>query len=165
MKIQPIKKNGFQINRKKMRGAVAVEMALLLIPLIIMAVGVAEFGRAMYEYNTLAKAVRDSVRYIPQRVPKNPNDLTDPVYVKAKCLAVYGVDASGEVACDGTPLLLGLNESMVTIVPPDTSSGNSDVTVTITGYQFQFVFNPLVFFGNTATFITFGDIHATMRLL
>lgn len=149
-----------KINRSKMRGAVAVEMALLLIPLIIMAFGVAEFGRAIYQYNTLTKVVRDSVRVVSQH---DPNDLVNyPSFVAdAKCLAVHGT-----VDCSGPALLPGLTTSMVQIASaPDVGTGINMVTVTVSGYVFDFVFNPLVFFGNTATNIPFGDIHATMRQL
>src|SRR5437867_5937189 len=69
-----------------MRGVVAVEFALLLIPLMLLVFGVAEFGRALYQYNTLAKAVRDSARMLSQY---NPADADYPV-ANAECLAVYG---------------------------------------------------------------------------
>ncbi|TFH08006.1 MAG: pilus assembly protein [Nitrosomonadales bacterium] len=142
-----------QITRKKARGAVAVEMALLMIPLIVMGFGAAEFGRAIYEYNTLTKSVRDGVRHVSQSSP------TDTLKAEAIRLTVYGTtNASLQ------PLLPNLNEGMVVITEAnDTTTGINMVTVTITGYTFNFVFNPLVFFGNTATSITFDDIHATMR--
>ena len=53
-----------QNGRQATRGGVTVEFALLLIPLLFIVFGVAEYGRALYQYNTLVKAVRDSVRYI-----------------------------------------------------------------------------------------------------
>lgn len=148
------------MNRKAMRGAVAVEMALLLIPLIIMAFGVAEFGRAIYQYNTLTKVVRDSVRMVSQHDSSDP--INYPLFVAdAKCLAVHGT-----IDCSGPALLPGLTTGMVQIASaPDAGTGINMVTVTVTGYAFIFVFNPLVFFGNTATDIPFGDIHATMRQL
>ena len=148
------------MNRKTMRGAVAVEMALLMIPLIVMAFGVAEFGRAIYQYNTLTKVVRDSVRVVSQH---DPSDLVNYSFfeAEARCLAVHGT-----IDCSGPPLLPGLATGMVSIVSaPDAGTGINMVTVTVTGYVFTFVFNPLVFFGNTATNIPFGDIHATMRQL
>ncbi|MDH5553327.1 MAG: pilus assembly protein [Nitrosomonas sp.] len=148
------------MNRKTMRGAVAVEMALLLIPLIIMAFGVAEFGRAIYQYNTLTKVVRDSVRVVSQH---DPSDLINyPLFeAEAKCLAVHGT-----IDCSGPALLPGLTTGMVQIASaPDAGTGINMVTVTISGYVFNFVFNPLVFFGNTATNIPFGDVHSTMRQL
>ncbi len=58
---------------KAMRGAVAVEFALVLIPLLMLALGAAEFGRAIYQYNTLVKATRDSVRYLSHYNPPSTN--------------------------------------------------------------------------------------------
>ena len=143
-----------------MRGSVSVEMALLMIPLIVMTFGVAEFGRAIYQYNTLTKVVRDSVRVVSQH---DPSDAVNyPLFeAEAKCLAVHGT-----IDCSGPALLPGLTTGMVGIVSaPDAGTGINMVTVTVTGYTFDFVFNPLVFFGNTATNIPFGDVHSTMRQL
>lgn len=150
------------LQHHKMRGAVAVEMALLLVPLIVMAVGVAEFGRAFYQYNTVTKSVRDAVRLLSQHDPKDINYST---YIsQAQCLVVYG-----SISCSGSALLPGLSTSMVSTstATTTTSMGNSIqiVTVTVTGFSFNFAFNPLVFFGNNDTGITFGPIHATMRQL
>jgi Flp pilus assembly protein TadG len=148
------------LNRNKMQGAVAVEMALLLIPLIILAAGVAEFGRAMYQYNTVTKTVRDAVRLLSQH---DAGDIDYSTHVsEAECLVVHG-----STDCSGPELLSGLTTGMVSVATSTmtTGSGNSInlVTVTVTGYTFNFVFNPLVFFGNTDTSIPFGPIHATMR--
>ncbi len=48
------------MHRSRMRGVAAVEFALVLIPLIVLATGVAEFGRAIYQYETLTKATRNA---------------------------------------------------------------------------------------------------------
>ena len=149
------------LSGKSMQGAVAVEFALLLIPLVVMAFGVAEFGRAMYQYNTLAKTVRDSARLLSQQ---DPSDVVNyPLFVTAaKCLAVHGVPD-----CSGSPLAPGLTTGMVqTSTSSMVSAAGTTINlveVRITGYTFNFMFNPLVFFGNTDTSISFGDIHTTMR--
>jgi hypothetical protein len=148
-----------QMNRKKVRGAIAVEMALLMIPLIVMAFGAAEFGRAIYEYNTLAKSARDAARHVSQSVS------SDPLIAEAKELAVYGTITGAAP----TPLLPNLSESNVTILsPPPDASGLSLVTVCIgcaERYRFDFVFNPKILYGDTRTSIDFFPIHATMRQL
>ena len=148
------------LNRNKVQGAVAVEMALLLIPLIILAVGVAEFGRAMYQYNTITKTVRDAVRMLSQH---DPSDVSYSTYIsEAQCLVT-----TGSIDCSTPELLPGLTTGMVSAATSTkvTGSGSSInlVTVTVTGYTFNFVFNPLVFFGSADTSIPFGPIHATMR--
>jgi Flp pilus assembly protein TadG len=141
------------MNRKKVRGAVAVEMAFLMIPLIVLAFGIAEFGRAMFEYNTLTKSVRNAVRHVSQSAS------TETVKAEAVALAVYGTITNASP----TPLLTNLSESNVGITTVPDITGNNMVTVSISDYKFNFVFNPLILFGDTTTSITFDDIRATMK--
>jgi Flp pilus assembly protein TadG len=144
---------------------VAVEFALLLIPLLIMLCGVTEYGRALFQYNTLAKTVRDSARFLSQQ---NPSDASYPL-AEAKCLTVYG-----NTGCAGAPLALGLTTAMVKVCNPVNASdcpgetfsavatgfGSINlVEVKITGYTFT-SFLPFV---PSIDSIVFGDIHATMR--
>lgn len=159
-----------------MRGAATVEFALLVIPLLLLGFGGAEYGRALYQYNALVKSVRDSARYLSQYAPTVP--ATYPTS-QAKCLAVFG-----NTACTGAALAPGLTTSMVYICDSLTqetgcqaSSQYSNVStgsgfinlveVGIIGYPFSFVFNPAILLGGAApAFITFGGttgIHATMR--
>lgn len=145
---------------RKMRGAVAVEFAILLIPLLLLVLGVAEFGRALYQYNTLVKSVRDSVRHLSHLNPTS-SDYSE-TQIEAKCLAVYG-----NTGCSGDALLPGLTTSMVSINPivTTTSTGASItlVEVRITGYTFNFLLDPRTLTGGGDESITFGDIRATMR--
>ncbi|MDP1678891.1 MAG: TadE/TadG family type IV pilus assembly protein [Candidatus Nitrotoga sp.] len=152
--------SNISLNRNKMHGAVAVEMALLLIPLILLSTGVAEFGRAMYQYNTVTKTVRDAVRLLSQQ---DSSDVSYSTYIsEAKCLVVHG-----SIDCSGPELLPGLTIGMVSAATSTKTTGPGNniklVTVTVTGYTFNFVFNPLVFFRSADTSIPFGPIHATMR--
>lgn len=144
------------ILRRKQQGVAAVELALVMIPLILMAFGITEFGRAIYQYNTLAKSVRDATRYLSQQGPGEGSDT-------ARCLAVHG-----NRTCTGSALAPGLTLSHIQIRdqvsnPPThlnqpTGSGAINlVTVAITGYQFTSLV-PLV-----APNITFGGISVTMR--
>jgi hypothetical protein len=66
------------------RGVAAVEFAILLIPLLLMLCGVAEFGRAIYQYDALTKATRGATRYLSQF---SPDDAGYPA-AQAKCMAV-----------------------------------------------------------------------------
>ena len=143
-----------------MRGAIAVELALLMIPLLVLALGAAEYGRALYQYNTVVKAARDAVRHLSHMNPVSPG------YVKtqteARCLAVYG-----NTDCTGQPLAPGLTTDMVSINPVnDTTKEGTPITlveVRITGYSFNFFLNPLSLIGSGEESLTFGDIRATMR--
>lgn len=144
-----------------MGGAAAVELALLLIPMLILILGVAEFGRALYQYNTLTKAVRDAARYLSQF---NPNDASayDEAKEDAICLAVYG-----SLSCGGEVLVADLVPDMVSInTIAETSSAGVPITlveVRITGFIFNFILNPLMFLGGGDQSITFDDIRAVMR--
>ncbi len=147
------------MNRQKQKGVAAVELAFLLIPLITITFGITEYGRAMTQYNTLTKGVRDAARYLSQ-LPAGPaNDDA------AKCLAAFG-----NIDCTAPPLLPGLAKTNVAITdavsdPANylnqaTGSGSVNlVKVTVSGYQFV----SLVSF--VAPNFTFAPISATMRQL
>jgi Flp pilus assembly protein TadG len=47
----------------RQRGAAAIEFALLALPLATLTFGITEFGRALHQFNTIAKSARDAVRY------------------------------------------------------------------------------------------------------
>ncbi|WP_175682026.1 TadE/TadG family type IV pilus assembly protein [Burkholderia cenocepacia] len=166
------------IRRSRTRGVVAVEFALVLMPMIMLATGVAEFGRAIYQYETLTKSTRDAARYLSVWLP------TDSAYPvsQAQCLVVYGSTTCGS---SGTELVPGLTTSMVTICDAQRTTGCSDasdpsqfanlptydsnnnaasgtatgainvVEVKISGYQYQpipaYPWLPSITFGNIVT--------------
>ncbi|ALX16778.1 pilus assembly protein TadG [Burkholderia cepacia JBK9] len=105
--------------RSRTRGVAAVEFALVLIPMIMLSTGVAEFGRAIYQYETLTKSTRDAARYLSVWLP------TDSAYPvsQAQCLVVYGSTTCGS---SGTELVPGLTTSMVTICDAQRTTGCSD---------------------------------------
>jgi Flp pilus assembly protein TadG len=151
--------------RNRQRGVAAVEFAILLIPLLVLAFGTSEFGRAIYQYNTLAKATRDAARFLSGHDSSSSEYPTD----AAKCLAVYG-----NQSCTGDPLAPGLTTTMVSICDRTNSSGCPGeqysavdtgsgvinlVKVKISGYQFT----SLVPLATNFTSLGFGDIGTTMR--
>ena len=73
----------------------------------------------------------------------------------------------GNSGCTGPSIAPGLTTDMVAInsTTATTAAGTTIllVEVRITGYVFNFVFNPLKLMGNAADVIAFGDIHATLR--
>ncbi|WP_028214317.1 TadE/TadG family type IV pilus assembly protein [Paraburkholderia mimosarum] len=151
---------------RKMQGAVAVEFALLALPLITLLLGIAEFGHAFYEYNTIVKSVRDATRLLSAY---DPTDTTDYPMAQAKCLAVYGT-----TDCSGAPLVQGLNVSQVLVCDQVNTSGCSGqyknvqtnpaaetinlVQVTVTGYPYA----QITGFFNLGGLV-FGDITCVMR--
>lgn len=157
----------------RQRGAAIVEFAILLVPMLMLGFGMAEYGRAIYHYNTTVKSVRSAVRVLAQH---NPSDASYGTWVtQAKCLAVYG-----NYTCTGSPLAPGLAVSNVKVCDRVSWSECSDaaqsqynnvptglgtinlVEVRISGYQFAFIGLPLINIpiGNS---VTFGPVEAVMR--
>ena len=142
-----------------------MEFGVLLIPLILIAFGITEFGRALFEYNAIVKGTRDGVRFLSMKGPLDPADpASAPNTAQTKCLVVYG-----NTTCSGQARVPGLTTAMVSVCDSVTCPGThasqpvgtgviSLVTVTVSGY----VFNPAVAFAMTDP-ITFNDISTTMR--
>lgn len=139
-----------------------MELAISILVMITIAFGITEFGRAIYQYNTLAKAARDAARYLSARSPGDINAIAN-----AKCLAVHG-----SPACTGPALTPGLTTAMISVC--DASSCPADhslqgtapvmnlVTVAIGGPNATpFTFNSVVSF--VVPDIVFGPISVTMK--
>lgn len=137
---------------RKQKGVAIVEFALILPTLLIMTFIVTEFGRALYQYNTIAKSVRDAARYLSVQQPGTHQ-------TEAANLVVYG-----NTGGTGTPLALGLTTSHVG-APVWQTDGTvpviNTVTVRVTGYSFQSLFTTA--FGQTFGTVPYSDITATMR--
>lgn len=143
---------------KTQSGAVLVELALLLLPLLILVFGITEFGRAVYQYNTLAKGVRDGARFLSQFAPGD-----DAGILAARSLVVCGRTACG----DAPPLVPGMKLDHVRVLDrisdPDkhdlqpTGRGTVNlVRVEVSGFTFRSL---------APAFVPdqpFGPIHATM---
>lgn len=145
----------------KQQGSALIEFGLTIGILVAIVFGITEFGRAIYQYDTLAKAARDAARYLST---KAPGDAT--AIAAAQCLAVYG-----QPTCTGTPLADGLTTAMVSICDatscPATNQAQGSnpvvnlVTVTIGGANNPYTFQSVVPF--VVPNIPFGAISVTMR--
>jgi Flp pilus assembly protein TadG len=160
---------------KRNEGAAVVEFALLIIPLMVLAFGITEFGRAIYQYDTLTKATRNAVRYLSTRAPGEG-------FAQANDLAYCGKSPCGTAG----PVVPGLTQAMIVVCDSTNSSGSGNpssgctdrargsvdsgsepinlVTVKIEG----FVFAPVVNFTISGqqvglNGITFDTIASTMR--
>lgn len=133
-------------------GVAIVEFALVLPLLLVLTFVVTEYSRAMYQYNTLTKSVRDAARYLSTYNPGSQ-------VTQARNLVIYGNPAG-----TGTPLALGLTS---TNVPNPTwqLAGASPVINTVTVRVSNYTFTPIFasVFGLNFGAITFADITATMR--
>lgn len=147
--------------KRAQRGVAIVEFALILPFLLILTFITTEFGRAIWEYNTLTKSVRDASRYLATQPPGEK-------ITQARNLMVYGNLA-------GNAPTLAVNLSLAN-VPADTCCTWQDITTTpvngssktikivtvrITGYTFNSLFTNA--FGLPFGAITFPEISATMR--
>jgi len=143
--------------RNRQKGIALVELGITISLLVAIVFGITEFGRAIYQYNTIAKAARDAVRYLST---KAPGDLT--AIEEARCFAVFG-----NPGCSGSPLAPELRGAMFSVCDATRCPGTHQsqgtapvinlVTVTIGGYTFDSVFQFVL------PDITFGPISATMR--
>ncbi|KQT10584.1 TadE/TadG family type IV pilus assembly protein [Ramlibacter sp. Leaf400] len=139
--------------RPRQGGTAIIEFALVLPLLVLLSMVVVELGRAMYQYNALAKSVRDAARYLSMQAP-------DTQVAQAKNLVVFG-----NLAGTGTPLVPGLDAA--THVPdPTWQPAGADpvittVTIRVSNYVFQSMFTNV--FGVPFPAMQFSDIRATMR--
>ena len=141
------------------KGVAAVELALLLIPLMMLVFGISEFGRAIYQYNAIAKGTRDAVRYLSQATPGD-----SAARAVARCLVVFG-----NRNCAGSPLVPELDVRQVSVKDSVTDAGTHSrqpitggtgvanlVSVEVSGYRFS----SLVTY--VTPNLTFNTISATM---
>lgn len=139
----------------RQQGVELVELALILPFLLLLSMLVVEFGRALYEYNTVAKSVRDAVRYLSVQLPNTGCS-------QAQNLVVYGQTTAGT-----TPLAPGLNTGAVSCSWQ--TSGTypliNTVTVTVTGYRFRSMTASVLGLrlGDANGGLTLSNIAATMR--
>jgi hypothetical protein len=138
--------------KSRQQGVAIIEFALILPLLLLLAMTVTEFGRALYQYDLLAKSVRDAARYLSVQA-------TGTHTAEARNLVVYG-----NTAGTGTPLAVGLDLSHVPAPTWQTAGTGpfiNTVTIKITGYTFHSMFASV--FGINFGDLAYNDIAATMR--
>ncbi len=114
---------------RRQQGIAMMELVIVVPVLLLVLLGVSEMGRALFQYNTLSKAVRDSARYYSTEV-FNSNNIAGAIN-----LVKYGQTGVG------APLLPGA----VNVSIPAPAIGATGTYVTVTGsYTFTFLpGNPL----------------------
>ena len=117
------------------RGSTLVEFAIGVTVFVTVMFAVLEFGRALWVHNALSDAARRGARY----AVLNSAGSSDQV----KNIVVYG-NAAGT----GQPMLNNLTTANVNVVYNNFGLNDGTVSVSITGYQFQFVI-PII--GTTIT--------------
>lgn len=117
------------------RGATLVEFAIAATVFLVAMFGVIEFGRALWVHNALSDAARRGARFA---VLHSAGDVD-----KVKNVVVYGDEAGGE-----KPLIPNLTTANVSVSYSQFALNKGTASVSVTGYQFQFVI-PIV--GTTIT--------------
>jgi hypothetical protein len=138
--------------RSRTKGTAAIELALMMPILLLLTLVTTEFGRAIIEYNTVVKSVRNATRYLAARTPNTKTP-------EAKNLVVFGnTIGTGPALAPGLSLALVANPVWQMLGSNPTTNM---VTLTVQGYPFNSLFTSVfgVSFGN----VTFGDISASMR--
>lgn len=143
------------------RGTALVEFGITASVLIAIVLGITELGRAVYQYDTLAKAARDGARYLSTKAPGDATAIG-----VAQCLAVHG-----NPSCSGTPLAPGLTLGMVSVcdavscVATHQTQGSAPVvnlvTLSIGNANNPFTFTSIAPY--LVPDIPFGAISVTMR--
>jgi Flp pilus assembly protein TadG len=112
------------------QGLQLAELAIALPIFLLLFGATAEFGRFFYEYSTLAKATRSGARYLIT----SPSDGSDDT--SAKNLVIFG-NKSGT----GSPVLSGITTANVNITRTTLGADAKTVTVRITGFKYQPLFD------------------------
>lgn len=100
------------MTRHKQRGVAAVELALIIVPMLILCFGITEVGRALYYYNGLVKAARGAVRYLAAYPPAGGQ--ADSTRLAARSLALCG-----KKVCSGNDELVpGLTLEQISVCDP-----------------------------------------------
>lgn len=112
--------------REAERGATLLEFAIGAVVFLTAMFAVIEFGRALWTHNALSDAARRGARYA---VNHPAGDIG-----AVKNVVVYGDPAGG-----AKPVVSNLTTSNVQVQYSNYGLGAGTVSVSITGYQFQFV--------------------------
>ena len=146
--------------RTRQKGTAIVEFALILPLLLLLTMITTEFGRAIYQYNTIVKSLRNTTRYLSLQTPNTQ-------ITEAKNLVVFG-----NIAGTGAALVPGLTLAQVA-TPTWQTIGSAPLINTVTvqvgfgaaGSATRYTFIPLVasVFGFNLGNVTYAPISATMR--
>ena len=120
----------------KQRGLAMVEFTIVLPLLLLLMLATAEFGRALFQYNTLTKAVRDGARYWSSNAYSGSGTEEN----NAARTAARNLVLCGKTTCaDGDALLPGMTLDKVTAA----FSGIDHVTMSAQ-YAYQPILGPVL---------------------
>jgi len=108
------------------RGATLLEFAIGASVFCVALFAVIEYGRVMWTHNALSDAARRGARYAVNHAPGDA--------AAVKNVVVYGAPEGG-----GQPVVANLTTANVQVQYSNFGLNAGTVSVSITGYQFQFV--------------------------
>lgn len=123
------------------RGLAAIEFALLLPILLILAFAAIDFGRLLYQYDTLSKSTRDAAKYVARTVKPAANALPEDItaynttVAQAMNLALCGTIA----ACGGSALVDGLTATNIAIDYPARVGNITYVRILVSNYSTSYI--------------------------
>ncbi|HKP11931.1 MAG TPA: TadE family protein [Blastocatellia bacterium] len=118
--IRTLRKNGNE------RGTTLLEFAIGASVFCVAMFGVMEYGRVMWTHNALGDAARRGARYAVNHAPGD--------VASVKNVVVYGAPEGGD-----KPVVANLTPANVQVQYSNFGLNAGTVSVSITGYQFQFV--------------------------
>jgi Flp pilus assembly protein TadG len=110
-----------------------IEFAIVFPVLLLMFAGTVELGRLFYQYTTLAKATRAGARYLS--TVQNVTTSTTSAKNIVLCGNAAGCGGSGQPSV----ILPNLTSSNIVVTAPTAGASVKYVTVSITGYSYQFL--------------------------
>ena len=121
------------------KGAELIEFALTLPLILLLCLGVIEFGRAYYTYNILAKAVRDGARYLSTGMVTSTGTIDSTIATQTRNVVVYGA-----VTNTGTPILPDLATGQVSLPAPTVVSPSEQYVTVSVNYPYVPLFRAVM---------------------
>lgn len=134
-------------NGYRQRGLAVVETTVVLPLLLLLLLAIGEFGRMLYQYNTLTRAVRAG-----SQIEMESDNIFDVVAKQEREQRIKNLILYGTTANTGIKQLSGLEENDISIVYFESPSGSGDYYYAIEVlYNWTPIFgdNFNTFFGNT----------------
>ncbi len=121
-----------RIRQKREQGAAAVELALIALPMVLLAVAGIEYARLIFTYQTLLKSVREGARYLSTFDPSSSGYSSGSPNARlvAKNRVVFGSNAS-----TGAPVAIGLTAAKVCLYDRLNLSPTGCPTLPVANFQ------------------------------
>ena len=140
-------RSSFTSKRSSFKGAAMVEFAILLPLMVVIVFGITELGRAIYQQNTLSKAVASGARYMSRSAQSVASDCSQGANWAASIVNAANLVAYGRQSGLGDPLLPELDAADVSFVLEQrsvTGGGNACVILVTATVPFQAIFGETV---------------------